>query len=118
MKFSSALRCIAMASLMGSFVLAPAGLHAQYNILHNFQASNDGVAPDAPLTFDSHGNLYGTTFGSGLGSGASTVFKLTPNGDGTWAESIVYIFAALTGEATPVVVDGHDQSLQFHWQEW
>jgi uncharacterized repeat protein (TIGR03803 family) len=45
--------------------------------LHNFGASGDGVEVLAGLTFDSAGNLYGTTQGGGS-SGGGTVFEITP----------------------------------------
>jgi uncharacterized repeat protein (TIGR03803 family) len=58
--------------------------------------SNDGGAPDGPLTVDSAGNLYGTTAAGGGGAdcgtagvaGCGTVFELTPNG----IESILHAF--------------------------
>jgi uncharacterized repeat protein (TIGR03803 family) len=69
------------------------------SVLYNFNGS-DGAFPIASLTFDSHGNLYGTTQLGGLGVcstsggqplGCGVVFKLTPNGN-AWQESTVYEF--------------------------
>jgi uncharacterized repeat protein (TIGR03803 family) len=62
------------------------------NILaqHLFGSSNDGAQPTASFVEDGSGNFYNTTLGGG---GAhnwdvwGTVFKLTPNGNGTWTES-------------------------------
>jgi len=48
----------------------------QYTVLHTFQGF-DGDEPDANLTIDSQGNLYGTTLTGGPG-GAGVVFELTP----------------------------------------
>ena len=46
-------------------------------VLHSFGKGKDGRASDAPLTFDTAGNLYGTTtFGGTHSNGA--VFKITP----------------------------------------
>jgi uncharacterized repeat protein (TIGR03803 family) len=62
----------------------------------------DGSSPTASVIFDTSGNLYGTTGTGGSGSGAGcdqgcgTVFKLTPNPDGTWIESVLYSFCSLT----------------------
>jgi uncharacterized repeat protein (TIGR03803 family) len=64
----------------------------------------DGNAPTAGLIFDISGNLYGTTgLGGAYASGAA--FKLVPQGDGTWSESVIYNFDQ--GPVTPntVVMD-------------
>lgn len=47
------------------------------SVLYNFTGGADGSTPQGKLTFHG-GNLYGTTWGGGLGSG--TVFELSPNG--------------------------------------
>jgi uncharacterized repeat protein (TIGR03803 family) len=60
-------------------------------LLHEFGSGLDGLEPTAGLVFDTQGNLFGTTsFGGEHGDGS--VFQLTPNSDGTWAESILYSF--------------------------
>jgi uncharacterized repeat protein (TIGR03803 family) len=51
----------------------------------------DGAAPSGGLIFDQAGNLYGTTT-SGGANGVGVVYKLTPNPDGTWTESVLYGF--------------------------
>ena len=73
-------------------------------ILHSFnctegQDDNDGCAPYSYLVFDKAGNLYGTTNKGGGGdfttfcqNGCGTVFKLAPNKDGTWTESLIHTF--------------------------
>ena len=61
----------------------------------------DGVAPAAGLTFDSAGNLYGTTQCGGTG-GLGTVFKLTHNSDDTWTESVIYSFQGGSDGANPL----------------
>jgi uncharacterized repeat protein (TIGR03803 family) len=81
------------------------------NILHTF-TFNDGAFPEASLVFDTAGNLYGTpTLGPGVacGGGCGTVFKLTPNSDGTWVESILYNFEGGPDGVEPIgglVLDG------------
>jgi uncharacterized repeat protein (TIGR03803 family) len=57
---------------------------------------SDGSGPSSGLIFDQAGNLYGATQGGGGASGGGTVFKLTPNGDGSWSESVLYNFCSLT----------------------
>jgi len=49
--------------------------------LYNFTGGNDGINPEAGVTLDAHGNLYGTTsFGGAHGVGV--VYKLSPHGSG------------------------------------
>jgi uncharacterized repeat protein (TIGR03803 family) len=61
-------------------------------VLYSFDATTgDGGAPYGNLTFDSSGNLYGTTSKGGA-NGVGTVFELVTNGKGGWTESILYSF--------------------------
>jgi len=57
-------------------------------VLYSFQNGNDGAEPVAGVIADAQGNLYGTTFTGGPGTGG-TVFKLAPDG----TESILFAFA-------------------------
>jgi uncharacterized repeat protein (TIGR03803 family) len=61
-------------------------------ILHSFnQNGKDGYEPRASVTFDTKGNLYGTTYGGGAhNSGA--VFELVPKAGGGWTEKILRSF--------------------------
>jgi len=56
----------------------------------------DGSSPLDSVTFDQAGNLYGTTAAGGSNScsglGCGMVFKLTPNSDGGWHETILHVF--------------------------
>jgi uncharacterized repeat protein (TIGR03803 family) len=65
---------------------------AKFGIVHAFGSGTDGGALWGSLTFDSHGNLYGTTGGGGTNGGWGTVFELVPNGNGTWSETILHSF--------------------------
>jgi uncharacterized repeat protein (TIGR03803 family) len=60
-------------------------------VLYSFKGGTDGKSPDGVI-FDATGNLYGTTREGGT-SGYGTVFKLTPNSDGSWTESVLHNFA-------------------------
>jgi hypothetical protein len=48
-----------------------------YRVLHTF-VSTDGSQPDANLTFDSRGNLFGTTISGGPQYGGGVVFEISP----------------------------------------
>jgi len=66
-------------------------------VLHWF-TGNVGVDPVDNLTFDAAGNLYGTTSDWSNGfTGPGVVFKLAPNSDGSWTESILHTFDTLDG---------------------
>ena len=65
-------------------------------VLHSFckgDTCGDGVDPWSSLLMDQSGNLYGTTTGGGKYNGG-LVFKLIPNGDGTYKEYILHNFCA------------------------
>jgi uncharacterized repeat protein (TIGR03803 family) len=74
------------------------------SVLYRFTGGADGLRPLARLVFDAAGNLYGTTSNggaSGLGCdtnpGCGVVFKLTPEPDGTWRESVLDTFTGANG---------------------
>jgi len=77
-------------------------------ILHDFAAGSDGAYPEAGLIIDKAGNLYGTTYDGGTGTGTGcnygcgTVFKMTPGGNGQWTESILYSFQGTNDGKAPV----------------
>jgi uncharacterized repeat protein (TIGR03803 family) len=61
-------------------------------VLHNFAfGTKDGADPESGVSFDSSGNLYGTTFLGG-DEGYGTLYKLMPSGAGTWIETILHSF--------------------------
>src|SRR5262249_14945027 len=61
-----------------------------YSTLHVFTGA-DGAHPRARLNLRPGGALYGTTLDGGIHH-YGAVFKLTPNADGTWTESVLYSF--------------------------
>jgi len=73
-------------------------------VLHSFRGSDhggpDGGNPSAAVIFDSAGNMYGTTYYGGTNADG-TVFKMTPNGNGTWTETVLYSFQGGTDGANP-----------------
>src|SRR5215472_2342794 len=78
------------------------------SVLHSFGNSPDGFQPTSSLTFDTKGNLYGTTVYGGsskLGpcpNFCGTVFELTPQTDGTWKESILWNFQGSLDGSSPL----------------
>jgi uncharacterized repeat protein (TIGR03803 family) len=69
-------------------------------VLYSFQGGTDGAHPLGGVAFDGNGDLYGTTEDGGT-AGAGTVFKLTPNPDGSWTESVLYSFSGGGDAASP-----------------
>ncbi len=72
-------------------------------VLYNFGSVTnlaDGLGPQGRLTFDSKGNLYGTTVAGGS-SFQGVVFELSPGSNGTWSETVLYNFAGGTSGGNP-----------------
>jgi uncharacterized repeat protein (TIGR03803 family) len=69
-------------------------------VLYSFTGAADGSNPFGALVFDAAGNLYGTTVAGGLSCPPScgVVFKLSPNSNGTWTESVLYSFKGGSGD--------------------
>jgi len=87
-------------------------LQAQkYSVLYNFTRGQDGAYPEAGLTMDRSGNLYGTAYQGGS-SDRGTVFKLAHKGAG-WVLSPLYNFTGREDGGAPIarVVFGPDGSL-------
>lgn len=70
------------------------------NVIQTFGRGTDGAQPLGGLTFDSAGNLYGTTSVGGA-TGNGTVFEMTRSGQ-TWTETVLYSFAGGNDAASPV----------------
>src|SRR5258708_9070160 len=64
------------------------------NVLYTFLGGNDGAAPWGSLIVDKSGNLYGTTYigggGTGCQAGCGTVVQLSPGTGGLWNETALY----------------------------
>jgi uncharacterized repeat protein (TIGR03803 family) len=80
-------------------------------VIYNFQSGKDGYFPWGDLTFDSAGNLYGSTqYGGGKGTTCDafyqfcgTVFELSPprTKGGKWTEKVLHSFAGGSDGANP-----------------
>jgi uncharacterized repeat protein (TIGR03803 family) len=97
-------------------VVATQSAQAQnYKLIHNFTGGMDGAIPDAGLTMDTAGNLYGTTCGTHCAAGAKnagTVFRMSNKGSG-WVFTPLYVFGGGNDGADPSarVIIGPDGSL-------
>jgi uncharacterized repeat protein (TIGR03803 family) len=60
-------------------------------VLYSFTGRPDGAGPFAAPLLDAAGNLYGTTYYGGERN-AGTVYKLAPQQDGSWAETVLHSF--------------------------
>lgn len=80
----------------------------QYNVLYAFTGEGDGGLPQASLTVDKTGNLYGTTQNGGTGTGCTglgcgVAFRLTPPAQpgASWTQSVLHTFRGSTDGYVP-----------------
>src|SRR5579863_9269837 len=81
-------------------------------VLFSFSGLTDGGDPAADLTFDSSGNLYGTTVVGGAAN-CGTVFELAPRAKPPWQESVQYNFTCYSDGKNPyggVAFDSHQNA--------
>lgn len=84
----------------GCGVVFKLDLAGNETVLYSFTGGLDGWAPEAGLTMDAEGNLYGTApmggdFSCGVGYGCGVVFEV----DSTGNETTLYTFTGPGGEA-------------------
>jgi len=99
---------VVMLALFANLSLSPSAEAQTYRVLYSFAGQPDGDRPLARVVFDSQGNLYGTTRVGGS-NGAGSVFKLAPNPDGSWTESVLYSFHCCADAYFPfagLILDG------------
>lgn len=88
----STLGATVFAITVAVLVTVPAACaQSTYKTLYKFDGAKQGNGPVAGVIFDRTGALYGTTLRGGA-SDAGTVFKLTPNAQGGWNETVLYNF--------------------------
>jgi uncharacterized repeat protein (TIGR03803 family) len=101
-----ALLCAIPAVYSAAAQTAPGWTFAELYAFNRFNDITDGGWPEAGLVRDSTGNLYGTTFFGGTGTGCDiivgangcgTVFKVDPSG----AETVLHSFNGLHDGANP-----------------
>ena len=85
-------------SLGTIYELSPAGTGGwTEKVIYSFAGGADGSYPNGPLTFDTAGNLYGTTVLGGAHN-QGTIFELSPIGGGGWTESVILACSLASGE--------------------
>jgi uncharacterized repeat protein (TIGR03803 family) len=67
------------------------------NVLYKFLDGNDGRNPLGGVIGDNARNLYGTTSLGGGPTHCGTVFELSPQPNGKWAESVLHAFTITDG---------------------
>ncbi len=72
------------------FKLTRYGSNWGESVLYSFAGTPDGWGPWSSVSFDSNGNLYGTTLFGGTAD-AGAVYQLSPSGSG-WTEKVIYSF--------------------------
>jgi uncharacterized repeat protein (TIGR03803 family) len=82
-------KSICLATFLLLFVSAGFAAN-KVKVIYNYTGGSDGGDPATSLSFDSKGNLYGTTVVGGVGYGA--IFKLSPTKSGGWKETVLYSF--------------------------
>lgn len=82
-----------------AFELIRNGEGWKFKVLYRFKRNTqDGSLPRGAMTFDSAGNLYGTT-SSGGDANEGTAFELVRQKDGTWKEKVLVSFVEPYGES-------------------
>ena len=86
-----------VAMLVLGIVTTQSAKAQSYEVLYSFIGGADGAYPEAGLTLDAAGNLYGTTDGGGAAN-SGTVFKL----DTTGTETVLYAFTGGADGKSPL----------------
>ena len=81
---------IGLAFILTLILEISAVAQGQFKTLYSFDVS-DGAYNAQILLLDAAGNVYGVT-GIGGAYASGTVFKLTPNADGSWTQNVIYTF--------------------------
>jgi len=88
------------------FKIDKTGKTGKETVLRSFSGA-DGSMPQATVILDAAGNLYGVTSSGGTSGncnpfGCGVVFKLAPNSDGSWKETVLYSFTGQPDGSDPV----------------
>ncbi len=93
-----------------TFVITQTARAQTFNVIYSFNQNAVGAVPNAGVTLDRNGNVYGTNYFYGTAYG--TVYKLT-NRNGVWMPTVLYTFQGGMDGANPAsrVVFGSDGAL-------
>jgi uncharacterized repeat protein (TIGR03803 family) len=110
---STTLNLAVCAITLATLVIAIPAFGQKTQVLLNFKTSSSpgGSGPQGNLVIDHAGNLYGTTFYGGIGSGddcsdggtygCGTAFELTKKKSGAWSETVLRNFGDIGDGAGP-----------------
>jgi uncharacterized repeat protein (TIGR03803 family) len=76
-------------------------LNLLYELCPKGDGCKNGIRPLVPLSWDSKGNLYGTTYEGGFSYPqcyCGVAFQLTPNSDGTWTYHRLHVFGSFPSD--------------------
>ena len=72
--------------------------HWKETILHDFKSGKSGYWPGGGVVIDGAGNLYGTTGAGGdINCDCGVVYKMAPNGDGSYTYTVLHRFKGIDG---------------------
>ena len=77
-----------------------ASVSASEQVLYSFSGGTDGGNAATGLALDRKGNLFGTTVVGGTNA-CGTVFKLAPQAEPPWTESVLYSFGCFADGKNP-----------------
>jgi len=102
---------MAVAAFLLILAFLPSARAQTYQVIYNFTGAQDGAYPEAGLTMDKSGSLYGTAYQGGS-SNRGTVFRLTQK-DSSWILGLLYSFTGRDDGGAPIarVVFGPNGSL-------
>ena len=82
------------------YQLSPAsdGSWTEHNVVDFPSSCSPACVPEAGITIDSSGNIFGTAVATGT---SGVAHEVSPNGDGTWSLSILHAFGSGDDGAAP-----------------